>query len=209
MNNYIKNDKKVVVLSFQRNATQSTQQFLNSNGFPGIHHITERVDTSIYQNKNIYQIQKHTSIYENEYVSFSDAPYFLMYEYFYKKYPNSKFILITRDENEWLKSFKKHSEKGIPCDIVSFECYRHYLKGIKRDINNMIYNVSDNDLLYMYTKHNLDILKYFNKIESLIHLDINDPYKSYKLCKFLNIDHKSVFNKIDYLENIKGINEKV
>jgi hypothetical protein len=190
-------DKKIIVLSFQRNATQSVHDFLLSSGIPGIHHLNTKKKSLLFKNYSLLKIQKHASIYENEYFHFSDAPYFLMYEYFENKYPDSKFILITRDKNEWLKSFKNLLFLGT--EPISIQCFKHYIKHVNED---NILNISDDELLLMYETHNNNVLEYFKEKNSLLHLDIDDPEKAKKISNFLGILKESSFNKIDFVKNL-------
>jgi hypothetical protein len=191
---------KIINLSFQRNATQSTFEFLNSCGFLGIHHINNIKHSSKFKNYSLLRIEKHIRPYENNYVHFSDAPYFLMYEYFEKKHPKSKFILITRNKYEWLNSFKKLILKN-EIDPVSMECYKQFFKENKNNITT-ISDLSDKDLLSMYETHNNNVLEYFKGKDSLLHLDINDPYKGKKISNFVGILTDIEFDQIDYLKDI-------
>lgn len=100
---------KVVVLSPYRSATQSTDKLLKSLGYKTIHYgglaTTDRSDV-------LSKIKKIS----NKYDAFSDNPFPVMYEYFDKTYPGSKFILIKRNPKSWYKSIlkiNKHLRKKV------------------------------------------------------------------------------------------------
>lgn len=196
-------DPKIIVLSFQRNATQSTWSFLNNCGLKGLHHITQRKSSHSFKGYSIEEIKEDIEHYESEFEHFSDAPYFVMYEHFDKKYPNSKFILITRDKNDWLESFKKLMLTEGAADPVSFACYQEYIKDLSS--YDMLL-LEDNVLIAMYEKHNSDVIEYFKDTDSLLVMDINDPDKKNKIGYFLNISPNENFGHIDYIN--ESLNKK-
>jgi hypothetical protein len=192
-------DSKIIILSFQRNATQSMHSFLKSCGLEGIHHINSRKQSYCFEGYSLKKIQEEIQQYEPEFKHFSDAPYFLMYEYFDKKYPNSKFILVTRDKYDWLKSFKELLLKEIVADPVSFACYQEYMENITP---YNIVNSTDDELLKMYEKHNNDVVEYFKDKNNLFIIDINDLQKKEKISNFLNILPNTNFENIDYIRTL-------
>jgi hypothetical protein len=198
-------DSKIIILSFQRNATQSVWSFLNSYGLKGIHHINGKINSSNFKGCSLHKIKKEIEQYEKEFTHFSDAPYFLMYKHFDEKYPNSKFILITRDKNEWLKSFKKLWLKEGPADPVSFACYQHYIEDIT---SYNILDLSDEELVNMYSRHNNDVVEYFKNKHNLLVIDIHDVQKKEKITSFLNILPKNDFNNVDYIRSLHKIKKE-
>ena len=75
--------QKIVVLSFQRNATQSTYQFLFESGlFLGVHHLTNIKNSGSFRGWDLKKIQDYAKKHENDFIHFSDAPFFTMYEFF-------------------------------------------------------------------------------------------------------------------------------
>jgi hypothetical protein len=192
-------NSKIVILSFQRNATQSVWSFLNKCGLEGLHHINCRKESYNFKGYSLEKIKEEIQQYESEFTHFSDAPYFLMYKYFDEKYPNSKFILITRDDNDWLESFKKLWSKEGLADPVSFACYQEYIEKLS---SNNILSLTDDELLSMYKTHNEKVIDYFKNKENLLVMDINDSQKKEKISSFLNISPKHNFNNIDYVRNL-------
>jgi hypothetical protein len=195
--------QKIINLSFQRNATQSISEMLFNFGIPGIHHITGRNHSSNYAGMSLTEITQNVQIYEDEFVHFADAPYFMMYEYFDRKYPNSKFLLVKREPKQWLKSFKKLYTR-LPIDPVSRACIETYLPKIKSLSNDEIKKISDQDLLFMYNFHNNKIEKYFFKTDKLLTLDIDELDDVKKISSFLNIDLVYNSYNIDFLREGLG-----
>jgi hypothetical protein len=188
---------KIIILSFQRNATQSTFDFLIKNSFPGIHHLSNIRHSGEFLGWGLEQIQDYTKAFEDDFVHFSDAPYFMMYEYFDKRYANAKFILIERNSDDWLKSFRK-LYNFTPLDPISRACFTKYLPEIEiLDIE--IKDISDEKLLYMYNKHNSKIKQYFKNKKNLLVLDIAESKKEDKLMKFLDLDLQGDFQNHDYV----------
>lgn len=194
--------KRIINLSFQRNATQSVSKMIDSAGIPGIHHITLRNHSSNYRGFDLESIQEMIEVYEDEFIHFADAPYFMMYDYFYNKYPDSKFILVKRDPQIWLKSFKK-LYSTVPIDPVSRACFEKYLPKIKAIMDDEIIKIPDNDILFMYNLHNLKVEKYFKDKKNLLVLDINEIEDRMKeIGIFLDID--LVYNEynIDFIRKM-------
>ena len=124
-----------------------------------------------------------------------------MYEYFDKTYADSKFILISREPDEWLKSIKNLFNKdGI--DPVSHACYKEYIPNIKDITENKEIGVSDQDLLYMYNRHNSLVKEYFKGRDNFLELGIDDLQKTEKISLFLNINLPNKIKNIDYIRTI-------
>ena len=53
----------------------------------------------------------HLDPFLSSYDGFEDAPWFMIFEYLYSRYPNAKYILTVRfDPLIWLKSFIRHTQ---------------------------------------------------------------------------------------------------
>lgn len=112
--------------------------------------------------------------------AFQDVPWNVLYKELDKAHPNSKFILTTRDENEWLLSAQKH------------------FKDSDTPMRKWIYGqgaILGNEELYLtrYKNHYKDVFDYFKNRESdILVLDLSEGEIWNKLCSFLN---KPVPNK--------------
>jgi hypothetical protein len=200
---------KIIILSFQRNATQSTSNLFLENGFLGVHHLTNISHSDNFRDWDLEQIQDYTKTYEDDFVHFSDAPYFMMYEYFDKKYPKAKFILIERNPDDWLKSFRK-LYTAMPIDPVSRVCFTKYVPGIAEILDTEIDKISDKTLLDMYNTHNSEVKEYFKDRGNLLALGLDDPDKGKKIMDFVGSKSKTVFKNSDFLiYYIENLNQEL
>lgn len=121
------------------------------------------------KNKQYDDILSVTDYYD----AFCDNPWLLLYKEIDKKYPDSKFILTTRDENSWIESVG------------------NYFKDTTSDIRSIIYGKGSplgNEALYLekYKQHKQEVVEYFkDKPHKLLILDLNEEKKWEKLCAFL------------------------
>lgn len=103
-----------------------------------------------------------------------DNPWYILYKELDKAFPNSKFILTIRDDEQWLTSCK------------------HFFKGRKNDIHNIIYGVNQfegNEEIYLqkYKKHIEDVNAYFkDRPEDLLIVNWENGSGWNELCPFLN-----------------------
>lgn len=109
-----------------------------------------------------------------------DIPVALRYKELDKQFPNSKFILTTREYKSWIKSIKNHyrnnpARKRHPAILK----YRELFWGTIH-FNQKI-------MTKIYYKHNQEVLEYFkNRKNDLLILDVDSPNKWKKICSFLS-----------------------
>jgi hypothetical protein len=192
---------KIINLSLQRSGTQTLYKLLKDINLPGIHHITQRNHSKNYHGLDLEKIAELIEEYEDDYVHFSDAPYFMMYKYFDKKYPKSKFILVKRKPELWLASFKK-LYSILPIDPVSRAAFSLYIKEISAIKNNEMYKISDSQLLKMYVYHNLKIEKYFKNKNNLLIINIEELNNPERISSFLGVSIKDERVSSDFLRKI-------
>lgn len=127
----------------------------------------------------------------NNFDFFHDIPYSFNYKEIDNIYPNSKFILTLRDENEWFKSILNYQKiKNAVLPSILKVIYGHKL--ITEDLKE--------EIITKYNKYNNDIISYFSdKPEKLIIINICDKNKNEEkiieqICRFINIDIPVNFN---------------
>ena len=136
----------------------------------------------------------------NKFDAFVDNPWPILFKELDKKFPNSMFILTTREETGWIKS------------VVN------YFKDYDTDIRKVIYGVASpvgNEDVYLnrFRKHNAEVKEYFkDRPDDLLIMDIEDQKEWTILCKFLkkqipkkDFPHE---NKAQYLNNDSQIGKK-
>lgn len=106
--------------------------------------------------------------------AFCDNPWPLLYQEIDEKYPNSKFILSIRNEQEWLNSVL------------------NYFKDSSSEIRSIIYDGkgspigNESHYLGRYQRHNEEVKSYFkDRPSDLLLFDINKVNKWETLCHFL------------------------
>ena len=132
--------------------------------------------------------------------AFQDIPFSLPYTFILleQKYPNAKFILTIRDNDEqWYNSIVKFHSKlwgsaGNPpiFDELKNATYRY--KGFAYEYIKQVFNTSDDDLynksklIKVYNSHNEFIKDYFRAHpEKLIVVNTSNKSDYLNLCKFL------------------------
>jgi hypothetical protein len=171
---------KIFLLSLGRTGTTSSHLFFQKLGYSSIHLLKLEVDFKKIEGFSTDEIIKYAEHVENKYDAFTGYPYNVSYEYFDKKYPDAKFILITRPVSEWVPSIKRHS-KGMPFTPPRLAAWSDYIsKDAKR-----IEDVTDLELQKLYNDHNKKVLEYFKDSNRFLHLDLYDQEKNIKICKFL------------------------
>ena len=105
-----------------------------------------------------------------------DVPWALLYKELDRKYPGSKFILTTRDENKWIRSVLNHfKDTYIPL--------HEWIYGVKTAMGN------EEVYLTKYNVHYKEVQQYFkDREEDLLILSLTEGDGWEKLCKFLNKD---------------------
>lgn len=149
--------------------------------------------TPLYRNR-IDQIIEQL----NGYDACQDCPWNLLYKELYMEFPNGKFILTLRDENDWLKSIVNHF------GTTHSDLREHaYGKGAGFPAGN--------EVIYLerFRKHNQDVIEFFkDKQDQLLVLNVAEEDAYQKLCLFLgkpvireafpkkNVRSYSLFNRV-------------
>ena len=121
----------------------------------------------------------------------ADTPVFCDYQVLDKKYPNSKFIYLTRDCQLWLPSIKQLLQRMIINLQRTDGGFNPFLKRCYNEIFSPLTpeNIQQDDfLLHCYQRHQQGIFSYFkNRKDDLLTLNIskNDSYS--RMLSFLNL----------------------
>ncbi len=115
----------------------------------------------------------------DQYDAMTDTTVVLNYIKLDKKYPNSKFILTTRNVDEWLTSCKWFFSKERSPKLSQQQIYiREILYGAKY-FNEKIYKES-------YINHHDKVYQYFKDREDLLVMNIFKGDGYVMLCRFLD-----------------------
>lgn len=111
-----------------------------------------------------------------EFDALQDVPWAALYQELDERYPGSRFILIERDAESWLKSAKRHfSDTYVPLHEWL------YGEGV----------LEGNEHIYIerYKKHNEEVKEYFSeRPEDLLVMNLHEGDGWEKICKFLKCD---------------------
>jgi hypothetical protein len=147
------------------------------------------IDTDNFFN-NIGYLDKNLEMFD----FFHDVPYSFNYELIDKQYPDSKFILTIRDENDWFKSLFHYVRLPLP------ECSPKKLLNVIYH-HEIILEEHKEEVIGLYRKYNNDVITYFkNTPEKLLIINLCDKNKNeqeiiQKICQFtkLTISNNFVF----------------
>jgi hypothetical protein len=196
---------KIFCISIQRTGTTSVGEFFKHFGF--------KVSTWDTQNKNKWSHHWYNGDYErifssNDFKShrvFEDDPWWLpgFYKVLYWRFPDSKFVLMTRDSDKWFDSMVKHSGGKTPgntrrhCKVYQREneFYRRLddnpaFKPHDWEIDNLLsLDGMDEHYKTLYDIHNRQVVEFFDEFspKSLFVGKLEDPQKWQKMGKFFGL----------------------
>jgi hypothetical protein len=173
---------KVFIISLPKAATSSTSCFIEQYEYKTLHWIGE-----IFLTKKFYENPKEFYVnLASYYDCVSDAPFYVLFKELDTSYPNSKFIFIDRNVDDWAISQIRYSKhKGLrkllvpdPHAILEEEYFSNNeaLEGFDRLKQN-------------YNEHKERVLRYFANRDSLLFLEIENNEKEKRICEFLKIDY--------------------
>jgi hypothetical protein len=220
---FTRNRKLIFCISMQRNGTTSTGKFLRDAGFrwSGWPQCHKNQWGQKWLDGNIESVFASWDFIRSN--AFEDCPwaYLDYFKILYFRYPNAKFIYLSRPLDEWYKSMVAHSNGLVPgterghCKIYRREndFFKLYNKGEidgsleyneeteKTKIMRIDNAKSEQQLKDAYVLHYNEVLDFFKRHNSnrLFHTDLNDKEKWIKMSRFLGLsvpkDYESWENK--------------
>ena len=140
---------KIFCIGYPKTGTTSINKALSTLGFPSAKFQSRKFYKFLKDNKNYEDFIKKGSFIKfiKRHHSFSDWPIFLFYRELDKMFPNSKFILTTRaNEQDWLDSQQRMAERTEYSRIN--EVYKYQRDQLRRF------------LMDTYESHIQDVKKY-------------------------------------------------
>ncbi|MFD2203179.1 sulfotransferase [Shivajiella indica] len=201
---------KVFVIGFNKTGTTTVKKVLHDFGFNiGNQPIAEILGLEWGKTGNEEKIIKYCHSAD----AFQDSPFSRpnLYKKLDLSFPNSKFILTVRDdENQWFNSLVRFhsklwsSNKELPPTPKDLEEAIYRYKGMPLDSKKIFYNYPEVDLydreyyINNYLKHNKDVESYFdNRPNNFIKINVGNPGDYKRLANFLNVQTNS--NKFPHL----------
>lgn len=200
--------KRVFCISMQRTGTTSIGKFFRDFGFSCAGWPADA--------KNSWSVSWYEGDFEKIFSSrdfcrsdaFEDSPWFLpgFYKILFHRFPGSKFILLTRDPDRWVKSMLRHSQghvigwTKVHCKIYRRE--KEYFELIRSGAidekhenrltspKTMTITGHEDQYKDIYRLHNTEVQDFFarNSPESLHVGRLEDPRKWVRIGEFLELD---------------------
>jgi hypothetical protein len=202
--------QKIFCISIQRTGTTSVGQFLIDHGIP----TAGQREADRFRWNYFWKIGNYDAIFKSLgfklYRGFQDGPWWAgdFYKYIYHKYPNSKFILVTRDSTDWFNSMLSHSGLMNPgnthahCKIYG-RIHEYVVKykldfspdGHKVDNKFSLDGMSDLYKNY-YDAYNEEAIQFFRFFggDNFCHVRLEDDNKWKKIGDFLDIVVKDSYS---------------
>ena len=207
MTNLTNKARKVFCISMQRTGTTSVGKFFRDFGFKwtGWPADSENDWSSSWYEGDYEAIFSSTDFRSAN--AYEDSPWFLpdFYKVLYHRFPDSKFILFTRDADEWFQSMMMHSGADVIGDNrVHCKIYRRELEffdlllggHLSEQEENQIHSrkimkLANHSRHYkeIYRLHNTEVIDFFRRHapESLYYGRLEDPDKWIRLGEFLGV----------------------
>lgn len=168
-------------IGFSKTGTSSLSDALNFLGIKTIHYPYDKI---IYSELSSGNFQLSVL---NQYQAICDISVSPFYAQLDKIYPNSKFILTIRDDQQWLRSIKKHMEL-LKWWSTSDQEFKQFTQFICAAVYGCL-EFSKDRFLFSYQLHLENVKEYFkDKPNNLLIMDIPSGDGWEKLAPFLGID---------------------
>lgn len=202
-------NNKVFCIGLNKTGTSSIHKALELLGYKSVHHI-ERGGESI---KDIIKSNYDNGLnilnsieYYDAFSDWSHPSTNILFKEFDKQYPNSKFILNTRDIDSWMNSRMKHL-KRTP----------NLKKKQRENPNNKWLKMDKTLWREEFEEHHNNVRNYFKeRPQDLLEFDVTKGDSWKKLCLFLNKEIPAIdfprtnrasdqSRRIKYFEKLKHI----
>ena len=186
-------------IGFHRTGTRSLNHYFERLGLRSIHWVM-KVDKVRYESLVIPHLNDRTQVVEvlapviEQYDAFTDVPFPGLYSELDQKYPNSRFILVTRNFETWWPSLKVHWKLGKKHfrALDPFECIQ-YNRHSDRDMRFVTLEDREH-LRALLQKHTKSVQQYFaGRPESLLEVKLEDPGIASKISAFLGRPSEAAF----------------
>jgi hypothetical protein len=188
---------KIFCIGSNKTGTTTLTQILKNLGFSVCpEDIMFRHGSKHFENQKQKQ---YDSLFElvGQYDAFEDRPWnhTNFYQILDKKFPNSKFILTIRDQENWTQSYRRFNEK-IKLNkqwfypLISEICY-----------GNFDFLSDEKKMILKYDERNQEIIEYFKNTNKLLIIDFEKEKTYNRICEFLG---KEIINsEIPHLNRTK------
>lgn len=189
-----KKKEKIFCIGRNKTGTTSLEKALTEFGYKMGNQSRAELLIKYYRNYNWNPIINFCKSAD----AFQDVPFSWPYTWLilHEKFPKSKFILTTRDEEEWYESItsfhsKKFSDGKTPPNKKDLQEATYRYKGFVWDANRAVWKTPEDDVynkeifLNNYRSHNISVLNYFKDNPNFLHLDLSNSGSYKTLASFL------------------------
>lgn len=163
---------KIFGIGLSKTGTMSLNKALEILGIHTIHYPTDKQTYEELSNGNY-----HLSILKacDGITDITVSPFYAQLD---KAYPNSGFILTTRDAESWLQSISKHYDQPDRIRDIHQNRLNSKLRRFLRAAVYGTYRYNRDRMEYVFRQHEKDVRGYFSdKPNKLLILDISDDDK--------------------------------
>jgi len=192
---------KAVVVSLHRSATRSTVAHLQQLGLRTTHYITQDSKREfrraiLGRETDLDHVFSVIAPALAGYDAAGDVPVPVLYRQFEARYPEAKFLLVTRDPAAWAKSVREHIGARPFAAPEKVQYWQYFPNRPER-----IGDLTDDQLVAMYWEHTARVEAYFNgRREKLGVFPIDAPDAPQRIAAFLGIDGKRPFPHVRHDE---------
>lgn len=180
---------KVFVVSLHKAMTRSTDILLSMSGFSTMHY------PRFYDRKDMMQALRGfehdpEAMVEGLYPllhsrqCFSDVPIPGLYRELAQRWPDSRFVLVSREPYAWARSVQSHMKERRLSPYNRLQ-YRNYLP----DSVERLSEVSEGTLAAIHEQHTADVTRFFREElgepQRFCHVDIRGGEVGETICRFL------------------------
>lgn len=201
---------KIFCIGYNKTGTTSLSDIMSNNN------ISVAPQTPFEYNLESYfygNYDTFTNMIKEDYYDitfFQDVPFSLpnMYKFLDKEFPNSKFILTVRDnENEWYNSLIRFYKKGFINFYNPHNINGYVYKGVLFKVLTKVWGAPKHDpynektLKESYLRHNQEVENYFKNTDKLLKINLKDKDLIEKIESFLEFKFKN--------KNIPHLNKSI
>jgi len=171
--------EKIFGIGVGRTATKSLAEALVELGYDCLHWAPDEATA-----KEVISGAKVSRMTEQKEAVVDTILPLIHYKEYAERFPDAKFILTTRDEKSWLKSFRRHMLGMRAEDPTNFSAH---LYGSLILRNWSTGKLGDKQMLKEFRKYNREVRKFFKRYPNrFLEMDIINGDGWDKLCPFLN-----------------------
>lgn len=189
-----KSNEKIFCIGRNKTGTTSLEKVLSDLGFQMGEQVEGEMLIKDYSNGNFKSLLKFCKTAQ----AFQDIPFSCPYTWFIlaTNFPNAKFILTIRDEEDWYRSLTNYHSKlfgteGKLPTAKDLKNANYRYPGFVWDVFQAVWKTGVTKpydkkvLLANYKRHNEDVIHYFKGKDNFIIVDVSNRNDYFKLCEFL------------------------